>query len=249
MLFLALDPDADVHGSSSLMAQEDGDGNWRVLIGLSGSIAIMEDHNQVAKLSSPLCTIATLTCRDWRFSNLNSFTWTQLARPWIEVLTSQFHKPLDMKPDRIVVLHVYELVQVLPVSTSVQAWMHLGLHTIELATALHPVHYWELHSRQWTFCQVCIGLNSRGSTGLMVIRVMMGLLSCIYFLKKLSCIYLFEQIQYNTSKHATHCPYVSSFLSSPTRETQWCNLIFIWKCIEDTQSSEKGPFTRISPFN
>jgi hypothetical protein len=44
-------------------------------------------------------------------------------------------------------------------------------------------------------------------------------------------------------------PYVSSFLSSPTRETQRCNLIFIWKCIGNMQSSEKGPFTRITPFN
>jgi len=44
-------------------------------------------------------------------------------------------------------------------------------------------------------------------------------------------------------------PYVSSFLSSPMRETQRCNLIFIWKCIENMQSSEKGPFTRITPFN
>jgi hypothetical protein len=81
MLFLAPLPDADVHGSSSLMAQEDGDGHWRVSIGLSGSIAITEDHNQVAKLSSPLRTIATLTCRGWRFSNLNLFTCTKLARP------------------------------------------------------------------------------------------------------------------------------------------------------------------------
>ena len=42
-----------------------------------------QDHNQVAKLSSPLCTIATLSCQDWRFSNINSFTCTKLARPWI----------------------------------------------------------------------------------------------------------------------------------------------------------------------
>ena len=80
--FLALYPDADVHGSS-LMAQEDGDGHWHVSIDLSGSIAITKDHNQVAKLSSPLCTIATLSCQDWRFSNINSFTCTKLARPWI----------------------------------------------------------------------------------------------------------------------------------------------------------------------
>ena len=60
-------PDTDVHGSS-LMPQEDGDGHWRVSIGLSGSITITKDHNQVAKLSSPLCTIATLSGRDWRFS-------------------------------------------------------------------------------------------------------------------------------------------------------------------------------------
>ena len=46
--FLALYPDADVHGSS-LMAQEDGDGHWHVSIDLSGSIAITKDHNQVAK--------------------------------------------------------------------------------------------------------------------------------------------------------------------------------------------------------
>ena len=56
--FLALYPDADVHGSS-LMAQEDGDGHWHVSIDLSGSIAITKDHNQVVKFSSPLCTIAT----------------------------------------------------------------------------------------------------------------------------------------------------------------------------------------------
>jgi len=80
--FLALYPDADVHGSS-LMAQEDGNGHWHVSIDLSGSIAITKDHNQVAKLSSPLCTIATLSCQDWRFSNINSFTCTKLARPWI----------------------------------------------------------------------------------------------------------------------------------------------------------------------
>ena len=78
--FLALDPDADVHGSS-LMVQDDSDGHWHVSIDLSGSIAITKDHNQVAKLSSPLCTIATLSCQDWRFSNINSFTCTKLARP------------------------------------------------------------------------------------------------------------------------------------------------------------------------
>ena len=80
--FLALYPDADVHGSS-LMAQEDGNGHWHVSIDLSGSIAITKDHNQVVKFSSPLCTIATLSCQDWRFSNINSFTCTKLARPWI----------------------------------------------------------------------------------------------------------------------------------------------------------------------
>ena len=53
--FLALDPDADVLGSS-LMTQEDSDCHWHVSIDLSGSIAITKDHNQVAKLSSPLCT-------------------------------------------------------------------------------------------------------------------------------------------------------------------------------------------------
>ena len=52
-------PDADVHGSSSLMAQEDGDGHWRVLISLSGSSPPRRDHNQVAKLSSAIRTIAT----------------------------------------------------------------------------------------------------------------------------------------------------------------------------------------------
>ena len=67
-MIVSLGFDADVHGSSSLIAQEDGDAHWHVSIDLSGSIAITKDHNQVAKLSSPLCTIATLSGRDWRFS-------------------------------------------------------------------------------------------------------------------------------------------------------------------------------------
>ena len=40
------------------MAQEDGDGHWRVLISLSVSSPPRRDRNQVAKLSSTLCTIA-----------------------------------------------------------------------------------------------------------------------------------------------------------------------------------------------
>jgi hypothetical protein len=34
---------------------------------------IAKDHNHVGKLSSPLCTIATLSSQDRRFSNINSF--------------------------------------------------------------------------------------------------------------------------------------------------------------------------------
>ena len=83
----------------------------------------------------------------------------------------------------------------------VQSWMQIGLHAIELATALHPVHCREIHSWQWTCCQIYVymGLNSRGSTGLwwwwgswlfVIMHIFVGT----------------EPIY--TSKHATHRPYV-----------------------------------------
>jgi len=50
-------------------SSEDGDGHWRVLISLSGSSPPRRDHNQVAKLSSAIRTIATnqgASMNSWR---------------------------------------------------------------------------------------------------------------------------------------------------------------------------------------
>jgi hypothetical protein len=71
-MIVSLGPDADVLGSSSLMAQEDCDGHW------VDPLSVTNDHNEVAKLSSPLCTIATLSYWDW-IEVLNSIACAKLG--------------------------------------------------------------------------------------------------------------------------------------------------------------------------
>jgi hypothetical protein len=74
MLFLAPLPDADVHGSSSLMAQEDGDGHWRVSIGLSGEW--IHRHHGGPPSGSKIVIALTYN--------------SHLDMPGLEVLKSQF---------------------------------------------------------------------------------------------------------------------------------------------------------------